>query len=118
MPASICLRISFRSALSSSERSWRKGVTMAVPHPVKMLMRSSSGLCSKVDLGELEHALLPDDPLRRLERAAREPLATPRRVPQRDRVGGGIESDLVRPGLRAGATGRHVDLARIAGGFH
>ena len=45
------------------------------------------------------HALLSDDPLRSMQRAAGETFAAARGVAQRDGIGGGIEADLVRSGI-------------------
>ena len=62
-----------------------------------------------------------DDPLCRLQRPTRETFAAAGGVAERDRVGGGIETDFVRPGVGSGAAGGGVDGAFIAGfthGFH
>ena len=53
-------------------------------------------LSENKNVAELEHALLPHDPLCRFERAPVRTLrARPRHMPQRDCVGRRIEADLV-----------------------
>src|SRR5215471_18237301 len=72
-----------RIAASSSERSRRKGVTSAVPHP-----RNIRSPLFKHYVAEFVHAAPAHDPLCGFQSAAREPFPAARRVPQRDGVGG------------------------------
>ena len=111
MPASIWRRTSRRSVSSSSEKSFRNGVTIAVPHPVNprnmaaylFLIFDSGGACLRVvrknHVSKFVQPALADHPLRRFQRAARETFAAARRVPQRDGVRRRVKSDFVCAGI-------------------
>jgi len=63
-------------------------------------------------------SFLAHHPLRGLERSARKTFAAARRVAQGNRVGGGIESDLVRTGNRPGPVRAGIDRSRVSRLFH
>ena len=89
-------------------------MTSAVPQPLK----HSIYLLGNKYVAKLENTLLADNPLCGLQRPACESFAATRGVSQRNGVRRGIETDLVRSGMAAGAIAAHVDVARITGSLH
>ena len=71
-----------------------------MPHP---LFDAEQNFFKRMD------AVLPIIHCADLQCAARKPFPAARRMPQRDGVGRGIEADLMRAGMLAGAIGADVD---------
>src|SRR5271156_674399 len=119
MPAPICRCTNRRSAFSSSERSWRNGVTIAVPHPVNISPSLASTLLQLVhNLPKIEKAFLAGHPAGRAQGSARKSLAAARGMADGDRIGRGIEAYLVRSGMRAAAAAAGVNRLGVALFFH
>src|ERR1035438_4756188 len=100
---------------SSNDRSFRNGVTRAVPHPANPLNMAATPLVRRTAHGfrvvredyfsKFMQPTLADHPLRRFQRAAREALAAACCVAQRNGVGRRVKPDFMGSGIRAGAVG-------------
>src|ERR1700735_2323651 len=73
---------------------------------------------SKENVAKLVESFAPDNPLCRFQSAPGEAFPAPCSVSQSDGVGRGIETNLVRARMRAGAAGTGVDITFVAGGLH
>src|SRR5580698_294645 len=119
IPAPIWRCTSRRSAFSSSERSRRNGVTSAVPHPVNIRSSLPTTLLQLVhNLPKIEEAFLAGHPSRRAQRTAGKSFAAARGVADRNRIGDGVEANLVRSGIRAGTAAAGVNRSGVTLFFH
>src|SRR3984885_9817619 len=119
IPAPIWRCTSRRSAFSSSERSRQNGVTSAVPHPVNIRSSLPTTLLQLVhNLPKIEEAFLAGHPSRRAQRTAGKSFTAARGVADRNRIGSGIDANLVRSGIRASAAAAGVNRPVVALFFH
>jgi hypothetical protein len=82
-----------------------------MPHR-NLIRRSEKNFLKRMDAG------LTQNPLCRFQCAPCKPFATPRFMPKCDRVGRGVESDLMSARMHAGAVRTHVYVSRIARRLH
>ena len=75
-------------------------------------------LSGEEDLAKLIESDFPDNPLCRLQGASREPFATAGSVTERERVGSGIEADLVGTRMSASAIGTDIYGTRESRRLH
>jgi hypothetical protein len=81
-------------------------------------MSSSNPSASKQNVAEFVKAFAPYNPLCRFQSASGEAFPAPRGVAKRDGVGSRIKTNFVGAGMRAGAAGARIDIARVTCGFH